>query len=399
MANDSTVFVGLDVHKDSIVAAYSVGFGEVQSLGQIGVLDRDLDRLCRRMQSKASTVVFVYEAGPCGYGIQRYLSRKGVVCQVCAPSLIAKKPGDRVKTDRRDAEKLVRALRMDDLAYVHVPDARDEAFRDLMRAWSGAKDDLKKAKQRLKSFLLVHGVRYTGMADWREAHRRWLSHFAFPEVWSQLAFEAHRRSVEDRIAQCHRLEQVRREAAPAWRRYPVIQSLQALRGVQFAVAVGVIAEAGDLSRFDNPRQLMAWLGLVPSERSSGASVKKGRITKAGNSVARKLLIEAAWSYRYIAKVSPIIQKRHEGLRPKWSSIVPGMRSCAGVGASRSLATKENIPTSSSPQSRGSWPVSSGTSPASHRRPSPDATAFSSAVFPRSIGGTCLLRAAQPGECA
>ncbi|WP_428313353.1 IS110 family transposase [Hydrocarboniphaga sp.] len=313
MANDNTVFVGLDVHKESIVAAYSVGFGEVSSIGSIGVLERDIERLCKRMQSKASNVVFVYEAGPCGYGLQRQLSRAGFACHVCAPSLIAKKAGDRVKTDRRDAEKLVKALRSGDLSFVHVPDERDEAFRDLVRAWSGAKEDLKQAKQRLKSFLLVHGVRYTGSADWREAHRRWLSRFTFPEVWSQLAFEEHRRSVEDRLTQCQRLEQVLRDAAPDWRFYPVIQALQALRGVQFTVAVGVISEAGDLSRFDNPRQLMAWLGLVPSERSSGASVKKGGITKAGNSVARKLLIEAAWSYRYIAKVSPIIQKRHEGL--------------------------------------------------------------------------------------
>ncbi|MGQ0697298.1 MAG: IS110 family transposase [Panacagrimonas sp.] len=313
MAKDSTVFVGLDVHKETIVAAYSVGFGEVSSLGNVGVRDGDIDRLCTRMQSKASQVVFVYEAGPCGYGLQRYLSRKGFECRVCAPSLIAKKPGDRVKTDRRDAEKLVKALRGEDLSFVHVPDARDEAFRDLVRAWGGAKDDLKRAKQRLKSFLLVHGVRYTGTADWREAHRRWLSKFTFPEVWSQLAFEEHRRSIEDRLAQCQRLEQTLRDAAPAWRFYPVIQSLQALRGVQFTVAVGVLAEAGDLSRFDNPRQLMKWLGIVPSEHSSGPSVRKGGITKAGNSTARKLLIEAAWSYRYSAKVSTIIQKRHEGL--------------------------------------------------------------------------------------
>lgn len=313
MTNNSTVFVGLDVHKNSIVAAYSVGFGDVQSLGEIGVLERNLDRLCTRMQSKASQVVFVYEAGPCGYGIQRYLSRKGFVCRVCAPSLMAQKPGDRVKTDRRDAERLVRLLRMDDLAFVHVPDERDEAFRDLVRAWGGAKEDLKRAKQRLKSFLLVHGVRYSGNADWRDAHRRWLSRFSFDEAWSQMAFEEHRRAVEDRMAQCQRLEQVLRDAAPDWRFYPVILALQAMRGVQFTVAVSVMAETGDLSRFDSPRQLMAWLGLVPSEYSSGTQIRKGGITKAGNSIARKLLIEAAWSYRYTAKVSPIIQKRHEGL--------------------------------------------------------------------------------------
>lgn len=313
MTHDSTVFVGLDVHKESIVAAYSVGFGEVGHLGEVGILQRDMQRLCQKMQSKAPSVVFVYEAGPCGYGLQRQLSRAGFTCHVCAPSKIPRKPGDRVKTDRRDAEKLVRALRAGDLSFVHVPGERDEAFRDLVRAWSGAKNDLRQARQRLKSFLLVHGVRYTGNADWKEAHRRWLARFTFPEPWSQIAFEEHRRSIEDRMAQCLRLEKLLREVAPQWRLYPVIQALQALRGVQFTVAVGVIAEVGDLARFHNPRQLMDWLGLVPSEDSSGERTRKGGITKAGNAIARRLLVEAAWSYRYTAKVSPIIQQRHEGL--------------------------------------------------------------------------------------
>jgi len=313
MANDITVFVGLDVHKDSIVAAYSVGFGEIHCLGNIGVLNRDIDKLCTRMQGKASQVVFVYEAGPCGYGLQRYLSRKGYECMVCAPSLIARKPGDRVKTDRRDAEKLVRQRRAGDLSAVHVPDEPDEAFRDLVRAWDAAKRDLRQARQRLKSFLLVHDVRYSGKANWGEAHRRWLSEFTFAQPWSQLAFEEHRRSIEDRLAQSQRLEAVLREAAPAWRFYPVIRALQALRGVEFTVALGVVAEIGDFSRFHNPRQLMAWLGIVPSEYSSGTKKRQGGITKAGNSMARRLLIEAAWSYRYTPKVSRIIQKRHEGL--------------------------------------------------------------------------------------
>ncbi|MGH8848413.1 MAG: IS110 family transposase [Polaromonas sp.] len=313
MRNHSTVFIGLDVHKDSIVAAYAVGDGTIQGLGETGVRDCDIDKLCTRMQSKASKLLFVYEAGPCGYGLQRYLARKGHECLVCAPSLIAKKPGDKVKTDRRDAENLVRQLRNGDLTAVHVPDARDEAFRDLVRGWSGAKLDLRQARQRLKSFLLVHGVRYTGAANWGEAHRRWLSEFSFPEIWSQLAFEEHRRTIEDRLAQCARLEQALRDAAPAWRFYPVILALQALRGVQFTVAVGVVAEIGDLSRFDHPRQLMKWLGVTASESSSGPRKRYGGITKAGNGHARRLLVEAAWSYRYTPKVSRIIQLRHEGL--------------------------------------------------------------------------------------
>jgi transposase len=166
MRNHSTVFVALDVHQKSIVAAYAVDAGEVEDLGDIGTRQYDLDRLCKRMQSKGARVRFVYEAGPCGYAVYRYLTGKGFDCTVCAPSKVARKPGDRVKTDQRDARKLVRALRMNDLSAVHVPDAADEAFRDLVRVWSAARQDVAKAKQRLKSFLLVHDVRYTGKANW-----------------------------------------------------------------------------------------------------------------------------------------------------------------------------------------------------------------------------------------
>jgi transposase len=313
MGNDSTVYVGLDIHKESIIGAYAVELGEIQDLGEVGVLQRDLDRLCTRMQSKAANVHFVYEAGPCGYGVYRYLTSKGHRCTVCAPSKLARKPGDRVKTDRRDAQKLVRGLRMNDLSAVHVPDITDEAFRDLVRAWCGARSDLRQAKQRLKSFLLVHDVRYTGKANWGEAHRRWLSKFVFPHENSHLAFQEHLRSIEERLAQCERLEKNLREAAKAWRFYPVIQALQTLRGVQFIVAVGLVAEIGEFSRFATPPQLMAWLGLVPSEDSSGPRQRRGAITKCGNSYARRLLIEAAWAYRYTPKVSPTIQKRHEGM--------------------------------------------------------------------------------------
>lgn len=311
--NDSTIYVALDSHKESNVAAYSIGFGEIQSVGNIGVRQRDLDRLCTRMQSKGSRVCFVYEAGPCGYGIYRYLAKKGFACMVCAPSLIARKPGDRVKTDRRDAIMLVKALRAGDLTPVHVPDVADEALRDLVRAWSAAKHDLRQARQRLKSFLLMHDVRYAGTAKWGPAHRRWLSEFTFPQQGSQIAYQEHLHAIDERLAQCERLETALREAAPAWRWYPVVQAIQALRGVQFTIAISLIAELGDLSRFEQPRQLMAWLGVTPSEHSSGGTRKLGGITKAGNSYARKALVEAAWSYRFPPKVSRLIQLRHEGL--------------------------------------------------------------------------------------
>ncbi|TAL87043.1 MAG: transposase [Rhodanobacter sp.] len=161
MQNDTTttVHVALDVYKDSIVAAYSVGLGEVQNLGNVGVLERDITKLCARMQSKGSHVSFVYEAGPTGYGLYRLLTKKGFARMVCAPSLPPSKPGDRVKADRRDAIKLVKALRMNDLTRVHMPDVQDEALRDLVRAWGAAKQDKRQARQRLKSFLLMHDVR------------------------------------------------------------------------------------------------------------------------------------------------------------------------------------------------------------------------------------------------
>ncbi|KWD59202.1 IS110 family transposase [Burkholderia ubonensis] len=313
MENDSTLYVGLDVHKDSITVAYALGNDEVELLGKIGTTQADIERLCKRLQSKARRVCIVYEAGPCGYGLYRELVQKAFDCMVCAPSMIPRKPGERVKTDRRDAAKLVRLLRAGDLSAVYVPSVEDEAFRDLARAWVSAKDDLKRARQRLKAFLLSHGVRYAGRADWGPAYRRWVSTYAFASAWQQLAFEEHRRSIEDRLTQCERLEAALREAVVEWRFYPAVLGLQAMRGVQFTTAVGMLAELGDLSRFVHPRQLMAWLGVTPSERSSGGKRHLGSITKTGNSYARKLLIDAAWSYRHPARVSPEIQRRHEGI--------------------------------------------------------------------------------------
>ncbi|MEM5390117.1 IS110 family transposase [Paraburkholderia phymatum] len=313
MENDSTLYVGLDVHKDSITVAYALGTGEVELLGRIGTTQNNIDRLCKRLQSKARRIRVVYEAGPCGYGLYRQLVKKGFDCMVCAPSLIPRKPGERVKTDRRDAIKLVRLLRAGDLSAVYVPTVEDEAFRDLARAWVSAKDDMKRARQRLKAFLLSHGVRYVGRADWGTAHRRWVSAFSFDNFWQQLALDELRRTIEDRLAQCERLETALREAVLNWRFYPAVLGLQTMRGVQFTTAVGMLAELGDLSRFVHPRQLMAWLGVTPSEHSSGNKRRQGSITKTGNSYARKLLVEAAWSYRHPARVSPDIQRRHEGI--------------------------------------------------------------------------------------
>jgi len=313
MENVSTLYVGLDVHKESITVAYAMGLGEVEQMGKTGTTQRDIERLVKRLKAKALAVQVVYEAGPTGYGLYRRLVKQGLGCMVCAPSLIPRKPGERVKTDRRDAVRLVRSLRAGDLSAVHVPEVEDEAFRDLARAWSSAREDLGQARRRLKSFLLAHDVRYEGRADWSAAHRRWISAFTFESEWQQLAFNEHRRAIEDRLAQCERLEAALREALPGWRFYPAVLALQAMRGIQFTAAIGLMSELGDLSRFTHPRQLMSWLGVTPSEHSSGETRRQGSITKTGNRYARKLLIESAWSYRHGARVSPEIQRRHEGL--------------------------------------------------------------------------------------
>ena len=254
---------------------------------------------------------FVYEAGPCGYWLYRYLGKKDYDCWVVAPSLIPKKAGDRIKTDRRDALQLARLARSGDLTAVYVPTVEDEAIRDLTRAREDTLSDLKDAKLRLKAFLLRHDIRYTGRANWSPAHLRWLSEVVCPTPAQQIVFQEYVRAVNEHTERLQRLEQELQDHVHAWRLHPVVEALQALRGVQFTVAVTMVAELGDLTRFDSPRELMKFLGLVPAEYSSGERRQQGSITKAGNTHARKALVEGAWAYRYPAKVSRHLQLRLE----------------------------------------------------------------------------------------
>jgi transposase len=313
MAQSSTLFIGMDVHKDSIAVAYVAQDhgAEVIYLGTIGTRHSDLDTLIRKMQSKAPHLIFVYEAGPCGYWLYRYLSKKGYDCWVVAPSLIPKKSGDRVKTDRRDAMQLARLARSGDLTAVYVPKVEDEAIRDLTRAREDAIHDLKAAKFRLKAFLLRHDIRYTGRATWSPAHLRWLSEVVCQTPTQQIVFQEYVRAVTEHTERLQRLEQELQEQVQSWRLHPVVEALQALRGVQFTVAVTTVAEIGDLTRFDTPRELMKFLGLIPSEYSTGERRRQGTITKAGNTHARRALVEGAWAYRYPAKVSRHLQLRLE----------------------------------------------------------------------------------------
>jgi transposase len=315
MHQSSTLYIGLDVHQEAIAVAYVAQDhgAEVTYLGTIGTRQCDIDQLVRKLQSKAKPLVFVYEAGPCGYWLYRYLTKKGDQCWVVAPALIPKKAGDRVKTDRRDAVQLARLMRSGDLTPVYVPKVEDEAIRDLTRAREDTIGDLKAAKFRLQAFLLRHDIRSTGRATWGPAPLRWLSEVVCATPAQHIVFQAYVRAVNEHTERLQRLEQELHEQVQTWRLQPVVEALQALRGVQCTVAVTIVAELGDLTRVDNPRQLMSYLGLTPSEYSSGERRRQGSITKTGNTHARRALVEGAWAYRYPAKVSRHLQLRLEKL--------------------------------------------------------------------------------------
>ena len=312
---NTTLHVGLDDHKAFVTVAHAeTGRSDPPVfVGPIGTRHADIDKLVRRLHSKAAHLVFAYEAGPCGYGLYRYLVAKGETCRVVAPSLTPKRSGQRVKTNRRDALELARLSRSGDLVDVWVPSVQHEAIRDVCRARDAARITLKGAKLRLSSFLLRHGLSYTGRTAWTAAHRRYLARVVCPTPAQQIVFQELLHAVDEQAERMARLEQQLVELAPTWCLLPVVEAIQALRGVQWLVAATVIAELGDITRFDNPRQLAAFVGLIPSEHSSGTTRRQGGITKTGNGRARRALVEAAWAYRFPAKVSEHIQKRIQDL--------------------------------------------------------------------------------------
>lgn len=291
-----SIFVGLDAHKSTIAVGLArAGREKGEYLHEIPNDRKSIDSLLKRF--KGERVHFCYEAGPTGYGLYHYLQAGGFSCDVVAPSLTPQKRGDRIKTDRRDAVKLATLSRAGELTAITVPDTEQESVRDVTRAREDAKKAEKTAKLTLGSFLLRHGKRWDGKSNWTAGHFAWLRMLKFPYVHQQIVFEDYLVAVERCGQRVLFLEEQLRSIYESWQYKPICDALMALRGVQLITAMTIIAELGDLRRFSTARELMAYLGLVPTESTTGDSVRRGSITKAGNSHVRRLLVESAWSYR------------------------------------------------------------------------------------------------------
>ena len=297
-------YVGLDVHKDTIaVAVASAGREPPRYRGQIANRHNAVAKLARRLAGEhgGEVLLFCYEAGPCGYGVHRQLGELGFDCEVVAPSRIPKTPGERIKTDRRDACKLSRLLRSGELTAVWVPDEEHEAMRDLVRARADFKRAEIRARQQLCAFLLRHGRHWSGGSRWTGKYWSWLDGQRFDRDGQEWAYREYLDAVRTAGERVAAATARMNEALTGWSMAPVVHSLVALRGVDRVTAMTLLVELGDVSRFDSPRQLMGYLGLVPSERSSGKRRRQGGITLTGNGAARRALVESAWSYRFPAR--------------------------------------------------------------------------------------------------
>ncbi|MGV2130924.1 IS110 family transposase [Agrobacterium vitis] len=304
MADYREAFVGIDVAKlkNAIAIADAGRDGDIRYLGEVEASDADMRRIIRRIAAKFDCVHFCYEAGPTGYGLYRLIRSLGHDCMVVAPSLIPRRPGDRVKTNRRDALALARLLRAGELTSVWVPDEGHEAMRDLVRARASAVETLRVHRQQVSAFMLKHGRIYPRKKGWTMRYLCWLQEQQFNHPAHQIALQEMVQAVRVSKERVERLEKVIEEFVPNWSLAPVVRALQTLRGVDLIVAVTFATEVGDVTRFESPRQLMGYLGLVPSERSTGEAVRRGGITKAGNGRVRHMLVESAWTYRHPPKV-------------------------------------------------------------------------------------------------
>jgi transposase len=318
MKRHGEAFVGIDTAKARNAVAVAEGGrgGEIRYLGEFDNTPDAVIKLVRKLADRYEIVHFCYEAGPTGYGMYRQIRLLGHECTVVAPSLIPRRPGDRVKTNRRDAQTLSRLLRADELTAVWVPDETHEAVRDLVRTRAMAVEDYRRKRQHVTSFLLRHGRTFDGKASWRGRHLRWLDGQNFAHPAQRFAYQELLNAVRITADRIDRLEAALVEIVPNWTMASVVAAFQAMRGVAFSTATTLVAEAGDLRRFDHPRKLMAFLGLVPSERSTGETRRQGGITKAGNGRARSALVEAAWTYRHSAGLGVGHQRRQLELSEK-----------------------------------------------------------------------------------
>jgi len=306
-----STFIGMDVHKETIAVAIVGEEGVPRYYGEIMNTPEAIAKLVKKVAGKKDRTAFCYEAGPCGYGVYRQLKGMGYRCDVVAPSLIPKKAGDRVKTDRRDAVMLTRLYRAGELTAVWVPELEQEAIRDLTRAREDIKGMERHARQRLGGFLLRHDKKYSGKSKWTPGYFRWLEAVRFESPIQQIVFQEYVDMVKELKEREASIEEEMRKAVAGWSLGRVVEALMALRGVSLITAMTVVAELGDMSRFESPRQLMAHLGLVPSEHSSGSSQKRGGITKTGNGHARRVLTESSWSYRLPARKTAHLQRKAE----------------------------------------------------------------------------------------
>lgn len=305
MSNNSEAFVAFDTSKlrNAVAIAEGGRRGEVRFMGEIENSEKATAKLVHKLAGKYRRLTFCYEAGPTGYVHYRQIKSLGHECVVAAPSLIPKRPGDHVKTNRRDAVSLAKLLRADELTAVWVPDEHHEAMRELTRARETAVMDLRCKRQQVSAFLLRQGRHYPEHGKtWTKAHLSWLASQKLEYAEQRIAFEEMMLAMRQAQERLDRLVQAIRAAIPDWSLAEQVTALMAMRGIDLIAAATLLAEIGDLSRFRTPSELMAFLGLVPSESSTGGSIKRGPITKAGNRRARRMLVECSWSYQHAPRV-------------------------------------------------------------------------------------------------